>query len=680
MSFVLDSVSRIDAQIDKSQLVSINAASSPTASRVSSWSGSPKDNALKLPARILALQSSVRALSVAGFSDEKAVLQPRRICSAVEILLSEQGQQSLDGAGSATDLSEDQYEQELEWLVVSKATALAYGVVVKTILDEAVGLVEDVWYWDDLISSRRWTAIYSLQTSPLRLWDWTSMIWQDVRSRGGQFSLRSAGQDAQESMTKRWTDFYSLVRRVVREQSVAEFQKQALTPITRLRSEMKKNQTALKKIRLRNANALGVLLGEGLANESVHNAGLLTPQSDDDVDLKWRKSVARNIALMEAILSKVNDQSLPIAKFDTAIAELTDEDPLGGRDQYSSNDLDEANTDARAVAVRIDKLMLHCLPRYLAASKQAKADHAKPAFIVRYWPAIALGVVSSSTVLRILVRRQADILKWLQDFGTTTVDFWRNWVIEPLNKVIKTIRHDEDSQLSLMSKRSLEGDRDSLERMVVEFAIDNPQNATGSSAKLTEIQIADIRSRVKEGDLTPVLKAYERDLRSPFMGTVRGDLIRALLIQVQKTKVDVEVAIGGIDNLLKSQELVFGFVGLTPGILVTYYVLKWLSESISEKKGSKAAQKRGNTTRQLRNIDRILTNSPPTEFGELYYRDQGLLLCEAHVLREEARRIMSEQIFREFADDIGELCDVRSGVERQKRVVERLRWAYSRYL
>jgi hypothetical protein len=46
------------------------------------------------------------------------------------------------------------------------------------------------------------------------------------------------------------------------------------------------------------------------------------------------------------------------------------------------------------------------------------------------------------------------------------------------------------------------------------------------------------------------------------MGTVRGDLVRALLIQIQKTKVDVEVAISGIDTLLKSQELVFGWVQL----------------------------------------------------------------------------------------------------------------------
>jgi nuclear-control-of-ATPase protein 2 len=92
--------------------------------------------------------------------------------------------------------------------------------------------------------------------------------------------------------------------------------------------------------------------------------------------------------------------------------------------------------------------------------------------------------------------------------------------------------------------------------MVVDFAIDNPVD--GSKATLSQSDIADLRMKVKEGDLTSVLKTYEKDLKNPFMGSVRGDLIRAVLIQVQKTKVDVEVAIGGIDALLKSQELVFG--------------------------------------------------------------------------------------------------------------------------
>lgn len=126
-------------------------------------------------------------------------------------------------------------------------------------------------------------------------------------------------------------------------------------------------------------------------------------------------------------------------------------------------------------------------------------------------------------------------------------------MLDPTRRLIGTIRHDEKSQVSIMSKRSLEGDRASLERMVIDFAVDNPDGPS-----LDETQIADLRANVQEGDLTPVLKAYEKELQSPIHSSLRGNLVRALLIQIQKTKVDVEVAMGGIDSLLKSQELVFG--------------------------------------------------------------------------------------------------------------------------
>lgn len=125
--------------------------------------------------------------------------------------------------------------------------------------------------------------------------------------------------------------------------------------------------------------------------------------------------------------------------------------------------------------------------------------------------------------------------------------------MEPTKKLIGTIRHDDKSQVSIMSKSSLAGDQASLERMVVDFAVENPEGPA-----LEQAEIANIRTKVHEGDLTPVLRAYEKELQNPLYGSLRGNLIRTLLIQVQKTKVDVEVAMGGIDSLLKSQELVFG--------------------------------------------------------------------------------------------------------------------------
>lgn len=133
------------------------------------------------------------------------------------------------------------------------------------------------------------------------------------------------------------------------------------------------------------------------------------------------------------------------------------------------------------------------------------------------------------------------------------MDFWSNWIIDPLRRIIGTIRHDEASEISITSKKSLEGDKASLERMVVDFALDNPRELD-----MNKSEVAKIRADIRDGDLTPILRVYEKELQSPLYGAIRGNLIRALLIQIQKTKVDVELAMGGIDSLLKSQELVFG--------------------------------------------------------------------------------------------------------------------------
>ncbi|KAI4741699.1 NCA2-domain-containing protein [Aureobasidium sp. EXF-12298] len=667
MSFVVDQVRRVDSQIDRLQL---NAP--PPVGPINITGDDqhfPSDRAEHL-------QSLVKSLSIPPSSRNPllSASQIHHYLTRAQIVLPDQGQDL------AAQKHDGEYEQELAWLLVAKATVQVYGLILSRLLDETVALADDVWYWDQVLGSQHATALYSMQTAPLRLAEWSNYVWVDVRRRSADFSIRGAGAEAQQSLTARWTEFYGLVKEVVREKGVKEMRKRVVSPVARVRSSVRQKQNELKRCRLRGANALGVLLGEGLMNENMHGEGFATPNGTQGRD-KWKASVARNVALMDAVLAKVNEEELAVDKFDAAIAAATDDDPLYDVEVYTqeNGEASELGAHPATIADRLIKMLHARIPEYTQQSKVMVQKHGKPSRIVRYWLPITVGILSSSTILRYLVNRKAEILTWIQEFGHTIRDFWINWCVEPTRKVIQTIRHDKDSEVSIMSKRSLEGDRASLERMVVDFAVDNPGNATDTGSPLTDVEIASLRAKVREGDLTPVLKAYEKDLSSPFMGTIRGNLIRALLIQVQKTKVDVEVAMGGIDALLKSQELVFGFVGLTPGILVTIGISRWLSSTLTLRRGADASRKQGHMMRQLRNIDRVLTNSTPTEFGELYYKDHGLLLCEVHVLREAAHRVMPAQIFRDFVEDVEELVDVRTGVKKQRKVVNRIRWAYKRY-
>lgn len=81
-----------------------------------------------------------------------------------------------------------------------------------------------------------------------------------------------------------------------------------------------------------------------------------------------------------------------------------------------------------------------------------------------------------------------------------------------------------------------------------------------------------------------------------------------------------------------------------------------------------------------RNIDRILNNSAPSSNGMLSYKEHGLLLCEVHVLRQKALQVLPGEINHEFLEEVGDLVDIRTGVVRQQKVVERIRWAYSKWL
>lgn len=82
-----------------------------------------------------------------------------------------------------------------------------------------------------------------------------------------------------------------------------------------------------------------------------------------------------------------------------------------------------------------------------------------------------------------------------------------------------------------------------------------------------------------------------------------------------------------------------------------------------------------------RNIDRILVEATrkTNEWGEISYEDQGLLLFEVHRLRQAASGILPRRIFHDFLEELNELTENRNGLERQLKVVERIRWAYQKW-
>ncbi|PVH73344.1 ATP synthase regulation protein NCA2 [Cadophora sp. DSE1049] len=663
MSIVADQVRRVDSALDGVlHLVPRSTNDEFFAEQTHPISSSP---------RIVELQTIVKALSTT--SSSSPLLSSWRISQLLErAALSE------FVAEDEQDPVTSKYEAELEWLLVSKATVQTYGLLMSTLLQQTIPLNDDIWYWDEVLGSYTYSSLYTVQTSPLRFWAWSKDIYSDTKTRLER--VRESPPDAISareigtSLTEQWKQFYGLVRESIRDSSVAHIQQQVLSPIALCRSQARHNQARLRRLREMGASGLGMLMDEGMNFDVSDDRSDVAKTEESDLQ-EWKFVVERSVALMDTVLRNVTTLDTGISEFEDNVFATVDDDPEITTRETTPTEVARPSK----LGMRLQHILETHIPNHIASSQNLVAKYGRPSRIVRYWlPATAL-LLSSTTILRIFVNRKAEIVAWIRDLGATTRDFWLNWVVEPTRKVIGTIRHDKDSEVAIMSKESLKGDRESLERMVVDFAIDNPQSSTGE-VSLSETQIADIRAKVKEGDLTPVLRAYEKDLRKPFVGTVRGDLVRTLLIQVQKTKVDVEVALSGIDALLKSQELVFGFVGLTPGILVCFATFRYLGGVFGSRRGLKHGQKAGQTVRVLRNIDRILTLATPTHNNLLSYKDHGLLLCEVHVLRQRAHKLFPNNVEREFLEDLSDLGNINSGIGQQLRVLERIRWGYAKWL
>ena len=54
-------------------------------------------------------------------------------------------------------------------------------------------------------------------------------------------------------------------------------------------------------------------------------------------------------------------------------------------------------------------------------------------------------------------------------------------------------------------------------------------------------QLESLSRQIKLGDLTPVLRIYEEDIKNPFTSAITGTLVRSLFVQIQKAKVCARV-------------------------------------------------------------------------------------------------------------------------------------------
>ncbi|KAL4812640.1 ATP synthase regulation protein NCA2-domain-containing protein [Aspergillus spinulosporus] len=548
---------------------------------------------------------------------------------------------------------------DLSWLISTKAFIQILAAALEVFSNNVLSINEEIRYWEDVLQLEWGIGLYAVQFSPLRLWQ------QCTRSGHGPNNDIISRHDTNDLVAKKrfnstmWSRIHSLTRQCVN--LVLCSHKVGLFPsLSASKLEIQRRRKKLKIMRDFNASAVGLLFEECLSFEALFQTA-----DGRSINGDLSRRVRASVGLLRLIL-RSNGYEADVLEHASNFAGINSD---GSRSLVDSSGIDLR--DPEDILQELIYILTDVLPRYEHVTAKGIAEAGRPSAAVRYWLPLSLAMISAATSFNVAKHLGPVLAESITDLGATVVDFWKNWVVDPMRKLVRTIRHDEKSEIALMSKNSLETDRASLERMVVDFVLDRGAQNHHSSTDM-------IAEKVREGDLTPVLLAYEKDLRSPFMGTVRGDLVRALLIQIQKTKVDVELAMSGIDSLLKSQELVFGFVGLTPGLLISYSSVRWFLGLIGSRRGFRMGRRHDDLRYALRKIHRVLSTSSLTDGGRLSCKDQGLLICDVEILLKKGRTMLKGEDLRSFQEDASDLINENQAA-KQLQIVQRMAWTYSKW-
>ncbi|KNE66760.1 hypothetical protein AMAG_11255 [Allomyces macrogynus ATCC 38327] len=244
--------------------------------------------------------------------------------------------------------------------------------------------------------------------------------------------------------------------------------------------------------------------------------------------------------------------------------------------------------------------------------------HRRPNAVVRWWLPVVTAALCST------VAAQQVQVSWptLIAAGRAAVEFCQHavadYIVKPARDVFETVRHREH-RLAVMGAKSLASDLASLERMVVEYA---------TTTKVANVDPDAIRAAVRDGDLSVVLTDYEAAIQRPVVNAVAGPLLTLMLIQVQKSKVDLELAMAALDKLLKSNELNFGFLALVPTVVVAWAAAKGLSTWFGRRVGRSARAARRVFRQGVWRVDRLLSQHAESEAMRL-----GLILVEVNWLK-----------------------------------------------
>ncbi|KAG0145158.1 hypothetical protein CROQUDRAFT_79035 [Cronartium quercuum f. sp. fusiforme G11] len=532
------------------------------------------------------------------------------------------------------------YEIQLTTTTTATATAQAQGLqLLKNVSQTEPSLAQ-------LSLESCGTMVECLVADAFAVEDWLEW-WREVENEPMSFFLQTLPNRLLSSIQShagpfRWINLFPSIANA---QQYPDFLS-TLSPLFLIKHEARQKRKELETIHTHLTQNIGTLISLLLELESrFHDA----PQSDLTVSFSELVECMRSISPFKS-------------------------------PSVTSSSLGQLSIDA--MTEDLSQLRKETIPDLKASISVSLAHLSPPSFLTRAWPLLVSLPVAAYTLAKLAYSYRGPIVDGLLSARDTFRGFVSGWVLKPVEDIVETLKAGERGTLAIMSEESLSAEFASLERMTLDFGRER--------FGWDDDQAGKVAASVREGDLTEVLRVWENEIRTPIRSALAGSLVRVMLIQIQKVKVDLAIAMEGIQSILRSQSLTFGAIGVAPSMLICFLLGKLVSSLIRHRlgvvgKGTKAVRREvRQALRQMEQSLILITSAPEHPLADAHKRDPkasiGLLFLHLHRLRAFANssHFPRHQLAckPEYLDDLAGLEDLRVGWVTKRKLVKRFvtRW------
>lgn len=286
-----------------------------------------------------------------------------------------------------------------------------------------------------------------------------------------------------------------------------------------------------------------------------------------------------NIRLPQSDYSPVNDGTQNFVQFKELPEGLQDKSEWTDAEMQLAVDLIYSNL--KTLNQRLSQIVSKCR---------------RPRRAERLWlrytgTAVGLAVCSAWLLRHSRLMGSTDLDDWISAGRDSIIAFWKEHVELPLlsirNELFETFRRRHKG---VVEPEEVQLTANSLRRMLVDF-----------TEHTTRTKVPEGKSEQEMMEI--VMARYEKEVINPLQNLVGGELARALLIQIQKLKLDIETAMLEMDQILKANEINFAMLAALPALFITVILASIVRLWLMKDKGAEGSGRAARLQRRLLLVD-----------------------------------------------------------------------------